>query len=181
MLIISQWSSIFSILWKSFNRYRTKKEEESKEENDEGDDEIKEEDSEEENGSKKDGLKSYFESSIGDDSDKSSFEESDVKNGSNINNSNINSGKHLKNSSSIGKRRSILKKIGINEMNNINENSEESYDSSCDTIKDEFEPTKLNTNIKENSKVRKSLKVTNIVKALEEIYKKDKENDENNN
>ena len=34
-------------------------------------------------------------------------------------------------------------------MNNINENSEESYDSSCDTIKDEFEPTKLNTNIKE--------------------------------
>ena len=128
---------------------RTKKEEESKEENDEGDDEIKEEDSEEENGSKKDGLKSYFESSIGDDSDKSSFEESDVKNGSNINNNNINNRRHSKNSSSLGKRHSILKKIGINEMNNINENSEESYDSSCDTIKDEFEPTKLNTNIKE--------------------------------
>ena len=49
----------------------------------------------------------------------------------------------------MGKRHSIMKKIGINEMNNINENSEESYDSSCDTIKDEFEPTKLNTNIKE--------------------------------
>ena len=40
---------------------------------------------------------------------------------------------------------------------------------------------KMKEKEKENSKVRKSLKVTNIVKALEEIYKKDRENYENNN
>ena len=95
---------------KEENTKKTMKEEESKEENDndENDKENQEEGSDE-NGSKKDGLKSYFESSLGDDSDKSSIEESD----------------------------------------NIKENSEESYDSSCDTIKNDFEPKKLSTNIKE--------------------------------
>ena len=58
--------------------------------------------------------------------------------------------KQTKNNSSLGRKKStILKKIAINEMNNINENSEESYDSSCDTIKNEFEPKNLKTNIKE--------------------------------
>ena len=149
--IIFDWcfkdvEEIWSIyLNKEENLKNTKKEEDSKEEGDDNKQEIIEEDSDE-NESKKDGLKSYFESSLGDDSDKSSIEESDVKNSSGINGNN----KNQKTGSAIGRKRStLMKKISINEMNNIKENSEESYDSSCDTIKNEFEPKKINTNIKE--------------------------------
>ena len=63
------------------------------------------------------------------------------------NNSNNDSFKY---SSSLNnrKRKSILnKRITFQSINNINENSEESYDSSCDTVKEEFEPKKLYTNI----------------------------------
>ena len=136
---------IWSIyLNKEENLKNTKKDEESKDEK-EDNKEIPEEDSDE-NASKKDGLKSYFESSIGDDSDKSSLEENDFKNSSGINGNN----KQQKTGSSIGRKKSaLMKKIAINEMNNINENSEESYDSSCDTIKNEFEPKNLCTDIKE--------------------------------
>ena len=148
--IIFDWcfkdvEEIWSIyLNKEENLKNTKKDEESKEENEEDNKEIPEDS--DENGSKKDGLKSYFESSLGDDSDRSSIEESDIKNNSGMN-SNIS---NKKNVSSTGRKKSvILKKIAINEMNNINENSEESYDSSCDTIKNEFEPKNLYTNIKE--------------------------------
>ena len=160
--IIFDWcfkdvEEVWSIyLNKDENSKNTKKEEESKEEIDDDNDEIKEEDSDD-NNSKKDGLKSYFESSLGDDdSDKSSIEESDIKNNSNIN-SNINN--HSSKSSKIlpvqnRKKSVIVKKMIINEMNNINENSEESYDSSCDTIKNEFEPEKLCTNIKEIKQVQ---------------------------
>ena len=48
------------------------------------------------------------------------------------------------------KRKSVFnKRVTFQNINNINENSEESYDSSCDTVKEEFEPKKLYTNIKE--------------------------------
>ena len=142
---------IWSIyLNKEENSKNTKKNEESKEEEEDDNDnkDIIEEDSDE-NGSKKDGLKSYFESSLGDDSDKSSIEESDIKQSSGIN-ANYNISNKQKSGSSLGRKKStFMKKIDINEMNNIKENSEESYDSSCDTIKNEFEPKKLCTNIKE--------------------------------
>ena len=153
--IIFDWcfkdvNEIWSVyLNKDENLKNTKKEEEeSKEEIDDNNNEIPEEDSDE-NNSKKDGLKSYFESSLGDDdSDKSSIEESDIKNKSNINNNN--GSKSPKNILTQNRKRSVIaKKIVLNGMNNINENSEESYDSSCDTIKNEFEPEKLCTNIKE--------------------------------
>jgi calcium-dependent protein kinase len=123
----------------------SKKEEESKIEHEENKNDDIQEDSDENSNNNKDGLKSYFESSLGeDDSDKSSISESDIKNSSALNN------KQSKNNSSMGRKKStILKKIPINEMNNINENSEESYDSSCDTIKNEFEPKNLKTDIKE--------------------------------
>ena len=123
-----------------------KKKEESKME-EKQDKQISEEESND-NESKKDNLKSFFESSLNDDSDKSSFEESDVKNNSNINN-NINNNKPLKDSLINKKRYTLGNKLTLNEMNNINENSEESYDSSCDTVKNDFEPKKLYTNIKE--------------------------------
>ena len=123
----------------------SKKEEESKIEHEENKNDDIQEDSDENSNNNKDGLKSYFESSLGeDDSDKSSISESDIKNSSALNN------KQSKNNSSTSRKKStILKKIPINEMNNINENSEESYDSSCDTIKNEFEPKNLKTDIKE--------------------------------
>ena len=123
----------------------SKKEEESKIEHEENKNDDIQEDSDENSNNNKDGLKSYFESSLGeDDSDKSSISESDIKNSSVLNN------KQSKNNSSTSRKKStILKKIPINEMNNINENSEESYDSSCDTIKNEFEPKNLKTDIKE--------------------------------
>ena len=125
-------------IWNKYTNKEEKKKEESKEDNIKSK-EISEDDSND-NNSKKDNLKSYFESSLNDDdSDKSFFEESDIKNNSNI-----------KKESIISKKRnSLIKKITMNEMNNINENSEESYDSSCDTIKNEFEPKNLYTNIKE--------------------------------
>jgi serine/threonine protein kinase len=112
----------------------SKKEEESKIEHEENKNDDIQEDSDENSNNNKDGLKSFFESSLGeDDSDKSSISESDIKNSSALNN------KQSKYNSSTGRKKStILKKIPINEMNNINENSEESYDSSCDTIKNEF-------------------------------------------
>ena len=134
---------------KEENTKKTMKEEESKEENDndENDKENQEEGSDE-NGSKKDGLKSYFESSLGDDSDKSSIEESDFKQSSGVN-SNNNKQQQLKGSAVARRRSTLMKKLDLTEMNNIKENSEESYDSSCDTIKNDFEPKKLSTNIKE--------------------------------
>ena len=134
---------------KEENSKNSKKEEESKEENDEDKNGEIPEDSDENGSNNKDGLKSYFESSLGEDeSDKDSLSESDIKNSSALNNNNAS--KQTKNNSSLGRKKStILKKIAINEMNNINENSEESYDSSCDTIKNEFEPKNLKTNIKE--------------------------------
>ena len=140
------WSKYLN---KEENSKNSKKEEESKEENDEDKNGEIPEDSDENGSNNKDGLKSYFESSLGEDeSDKDSLSESDIKNSSALNNNNAS--KQTKNNSSLGRKKStILKKIAINEMNNINENSEESYDSSCDTIKNEFEPKNLKTNIKE--------------------------------
>ena len=140
------WSKYLN---KEENSKNSKKEEESKEENDEDKNGEIPEDSDENSSNNKDGLKSYFESSLGEDeSDKDSLSESDIKNSSALNNNNAS--KQTKNNSSLGRKKStILKKIAINEMNNINENSEESYDSSCDTIKNEFEPKNLKTNIKE--------------------------------
>ena len=140
------WSKYLN---KEENSKNSKKEEESKEENDEDKNGEIPEDSDENGSNNKDGLKSYFESSLGEDeSDKDSLSESDIKNSSALNNNNAS--KQTKNNSSLGRKKStILKKIAINEMNNINENSEESYDSSCDTIKNEFEPKNLETNIKE--------------------------------
>ena len=140
------WSKYLN---KEENSKNSKKEEESKEENDEDKNGEIPEDSDENGSNNKDGLKSYFESSLGEDeSDKDSLSESDIKNSSGLNNNNAS--KQTKNNSSLGRKKStILKKIAINEMNNINENSEESYDSSCDTIKNEFEPKNLETNIKE--------------------------------
>ena len=140
------WSKYLN---KEENSKNSKKEEESKEENDEDKNGEIPEDSDENGSNNKDGLKSYFESSLGEDeSDKDSLSESDIKNSSGLNNNNAS--KQTKNNSSLGRKKStILKKIAINEMNNINENSEESYDSSCDTIKNEFEPKNLKTNIKE--------------------------------
>ena len=140
------WSKYLN---KEENTKNSKKEEESKEENDEDKNGEIPEDSDENDSNNKDGLKSYFESSLGEDeSDKDSLSESDIKNSSALNNNNAS--KQTKNNSSLGRKKStILKKIAINEMNNINENSEESYDSSCDTIKNEFEPKNLKTNIKE--------------------------------
>ena len=140
------WSKYLN---KEENSKNSKKEEESKEENDEDKNGEIPEDSDENGSNNKDGLKSYFESSLGEDeSDKDSLSESDIKNSSALNNNNAS--KQTKNNSSLGRKKStILNKIAINEMNNINENSEESYDSSCDTIKNEFEPKNLKTNIKE--------------------------------
>ena len=140
------WSKYLN---KEENSKNSKKEEESKEENDEDKNGEIPEDSDENSSNNKDGLKSYFESSLGEDeSDKDSLSESDIKNSSALNNNNAS--KQTKNNSSLGRKKStILKKIAINKMNNINENSEESYDSSCDTIKNEFEPKNLKTNIKE--------------------------------
>ena len=139
------WSKYLN---KEENLKNTKKEEESKEEDEENKNDDIPEDSDENGSNNKDGLKSYFGSSLGEDeSDKSSISESDIKNGSALNN---NATKHSKYNSSTGRKKStILKKIAISEMNNINENSEESYDSSCDTIKNEFEPKNLHTDIKE--------------------------------
>ena len=134
---------------KEENTKKTMKEEESKEENDDDEnDKENQEEGSDENGSKKDGLKSYFESSLGDDSDKSSIEESDFKQSSGVN-SNNNKQQQLKGSAVARRRSTLMKKLDLTEMNNIKENSEESYDSSCDTIKNDFEPKKLSTNIKE--------------------------------
>ena len=109
-------------------------------------------DSSESNDNDKNGINSYFESSL---------EEENNNNNTNIitnANLNLNAGNNNSNndsfkySSSLNnrKRKSILnKRITFQSINNINENSEESYDSSCDTVKEEFEPKKLYTNIKE--------------------------------
>ena len=139
------FGKLLGYLNKEEHSKNSKKEEESKIEHEENKNDDIPEDSDENSNNNKDGLKSFFESSLGeDDSDKSSISESDIKNSSALNN------KQSKNNSSTSRKKStILKKIPINEMNNINENSEESYDSSCDTIKNEFEPKNLKTDIKE--------------------------------
>ena len=90
---------------------------------------------------KKGNINSYFESSLGDE---------DENNDSNINSSH-NSSKLVTSSISNNKQRKSFfnKKITLNTIGNIDENSEESYDSSCDTVKEDFQPKKLYTNIKE--------------------------------
>ena len=98
--------------------------------------------------SKNGGINSYFESSIGEDN------EENLKNSiinDNINNNKNSSTKKLSVAPSLSnKRNSVFNKIKtIQDFNNIDENSEESYDSSCDTIKEDFQPKKLYTNIKE--------------------------------
>ena len=105
----------------------------------------KEEESEE--SSKKGGLNSYFESSLGDENENNDNYDSNHSS-NNINHSN--SSKLVHASSIMNKRKSVFnKKITMNTINNIDENSEESYDSSCDTVREDFQPKKLYTNIKE--------------------------------
>ena len=95
---------------------------------------------ESENSEKKDNINSYFESSLGDD---------DENNENSVNHGNNNS-KLISASSPTNKRKSFFnKKITMHTIQNIDENSEESYDSSCDTVKEDFQPKKLYTNIKE--------------------------------
>ena len=93
-----------------------------------------EKEEEDDDSSKKGGINSYFESSLGDDNDDNNVSHSSNK---------------LVTAASIGgnRRFSILNKNLS--FNNIYENSEESYDSSCDTVKEDFQPKKLYTNIKE--------------------------------
>ena len=101
------WSKYLN---KEENSKNSKKEEESKEENDEDKNGEIPEDSDENGSNNKDGLKSYFESSLGEDeSDKDSLSESDIKNSSGLNNNNAS--KQTKNNSSLGRKKStILKK-----------------------------------------------------------------------
>ena len=98
-----------------------------------------EEEDDDDDSSKKGGLNSYFESSAGEEND-------DNNNSNNTNNNN----KYGSSTSMSGKRLSFFnKKLSFNNINNIYENSEESYDSSCDTVREDFQPKKLYTNIKE--------------------------------
>ena len=83
--------------------------------------------------SKKGGINSYFESSLGDEN-----EENNISHSTN---------KLVTAQSNNNRRFSILNQKSS--FNNIYENSEESYDSSCDTVKEDFQPKKLYTNIKE--------------------------------
>ena len=102
-----------------------------------------EKDEESENSDKKGGINSYFESSFDEN-------ENNINDSNNNNNNNTHSGNGKKSSSLSNKRLSIFnKKISLQTINNIDENSEESYDSSCDTVKEDFQPTKLCTNIRE--------------------------------
>ena len=72
---------------KEEHKKKKKKEEEAKIEHEENKNDDIQEDSDENSNNNKDGLKSYFESSLGeDDSDKSSISESDIKNSSMLNN-----------------------------------------------------------------------------------------------
>ena len=97
---------------------------------------------EESDGSKNGGINSYFESSVGDEN------EENLKN-SIINDNNNNNNKNSSKKITSNKRMSVFNKLSTHDFNNIDENSEESYDSSCDTVKEDFQPKKLYTNIKE--------------------------------
>ena len=121
----------------------TKTNKNNTEEKNENSDKEKEDESEET--SKNGGINSYFESSLGEEN------EENVKGSSNHNDNTNSKTSNKKVSSSLSnKRMSVFnKKINIQDMNNIDENSEESYDSSCETLKEDFQPTRLYTNIKE--------------------------------
>ena len=128
-------------IWKKYldKEEMTKTFKNNTEENKENSD--KEEDSEDSN--KKGGINSYFESSFGDENENNNNNDS-------YNNINQSGGNSKVGSSLSNKRLSVFnKRITLHTINNIDENSEESYDSSCDTVKEDFQPTKLYTNIKE--------------------------------
>ena len=107
-----------------------------------------EKDEEDEESSKKGGIISYLESSLYDENEENN---SNVNNNQNNNNNNNNNNNKYVSAASFNNRRlSFLNsKINMNTINNIYENSEESYDSSCDTVKQDFQPKRLYTNIKE--------------------------------
>ena len=147
----------------------------------------KEKEDESEETSKNGGINSYFESSLGEEN------EENVKGSSNHNDNTNSKTSNKKVSSSLSnKRMSVFnKKLNIQDMNNIDENSEESYDSSCETLKEDFQPTKLYTNIKEikqeqklNEDVDKQIfKIIGksledyVTPAGEEIIEEEKENE----
>ena len=163
----------------------TKTNKNNTEEKNENSDKEKEDESEET--SKNGGINSYFESSLGEEN------EENVKGSSNHNDNTNSKTSNKKVSSSLSnKRMSVFnKKLNIQDMNNIDENSEESYDSSCETLKEDFQPTKLYTNIKEikqeqklNEDVDKQIfKIIGksledyVTPAGEEIIEEEKENE----
>ena len=111
--------------------------------------EHSEKDQESEDSSKKGGINSYFESSFGDENEENNNISASVNDSPNLSHNNSSS-KLVSASSITNKRKSFFNKnITLNTINNIDENSEESYDSSCDTVKEDFQPKKLYTNIKE--------------------------------
>ena len=120
-----------------FNKTNKNNTEEKKESSEKSEGDGEEDDDE---NSKK--LNSYFESSLGDDKDNDNTENSrEIRQNNSPKIAISNSSKRLS---------AFTKKITMHYLNdNINENSEESYDSSCDTIKEDFQPKKLYTNIKE--------------------------------
>jgi len=163
----------------------TKTNKNNTEEKNENSDKEKEDESEET--SKNGGINSYFESSLGEEN------EENVKGSSNHNDNTNSKTSNKKVSSSLSnKRMSVFnKKLNIQDMNNIDENSEESYDSSCETLKEDFQPTRLYTNIKEikqeqklNEDVDKQIfKIIGksledyVTPAGEEIIEEEKENE----